>query len=95
MTRTAHAAALAPRESEALGWLAVGLTHRQIAGHMGLTEATVSTYVKRIRSKLNVGNKADLTRAAIELGLLDHSGRRIPQQRAASERSHRPLAYER
>jgi DNA-binding NarL/FixJ family response regulator len=37
---------------------------------MGLTEATVSTYVKRIRSKLNVGNKADLTRTAIELGLL-------------------------
>ena len=30
----------------------------------------MSTYVKRIRSKLNVGNKADLTRKACELGLL-------------------------
>jgi DNA-binding NarL/FixJ family response regulator len=62
---------LAPRETEALGWLAVGLTHREIAGRMGLTEATVSTYVKRIRSKLNARNKAELTRIAIELGLLD------------------------
>ena len=73
-----HQGRLAPREHETLGWLAVGLTHRQIAGRMGLTEATVSTYVKRIRGKLNVGNKADLTRAAIELGLLDEAGRPIP-----------------
>ena len=64
-------AMLAPRETETLGWLAVGLTHREIAGRMGLTEATVSTYVKRIRSKLNARNKAELTRVAIELGLLD------------------------
>ncbi|MFE0465536.1 response regulator transcription factor, partial [Kitasatospora sp. NPDC058965] len=61
---------LAPRELETVRWLAEGLTHAQIARRMGLTEATVSTYVKRIRTKLNVGNKADLTRTAIELGLL-------------------------
>ena len=62
---------LAPRETETLGWLTIGLTHREIASRMGLTEATVSTYVKRIRSKLNAKNKAELTRVAIELGLLD------------------------
>ncbi|GAA2746002.1 response regulator transcription factor [Kitasatospora cinereorecta] len=61
---------LAPRELETVRHLADGLTHGQIARRMGLTEATVSTHVKRIRSKLNVGNKADLTRTAIELGLL-------------------------
>jgi DNA-binding CsgD family transcriptional regulator len=38
---------------------------------MGLTEATVNTYAKRLRAKLNVGNKAQLTRVAIELGHLD------------------------
>ncbi|MFF3561799.1 LuxR C-terminal-related transcriptional regulator [Streptomyces sp. NPDC002574] len=64
------APALAHREREALRLLATGLTHGQIARRMGLTEATVSTYVKRIRNKLNVRNKADLTRKAIELGLL-------------------------
>ena len=61
---------LARREAETLRLLAAGLTHSQIARRMNLTEATVSTYVKRIRTKLNVGNKADLTRKAIELGLL-------------------------
>jgi DNA-binding NarL/FixJ family response regulator len=61
---------LARREVETLRWLAAGLTHRQIARRMALTEATVSTYVKRIRSKLGVGNKADLTRKAFELGVL-------------------------
>lgn len=66
--------ALARREVETLRWLAAGLTHRQIARRMALTEATVSTYVKRIRSKLGVGNKADLTRKAFELGLFPEAG---------------------
>ncbi|MGW1837514.1 helix-turn-helix transcriptional regulator [Streptomyces sp. BBFR2] len=61
---------LARRELEALRLLAQGLTHGQIGRRMGLSEATVSTYIKRVRAKLNVGNKADLTRTAIELGLL-------------------------
>jgi DNA-binding NarL/FixJ family response regulator len=68
--RQSTASSLAPRETEALRWLAAGFTHGQIARRMDLTEATVSTYVKRIKIKLNVGNKADLTRKAIELGLL-------------------------
>jgi DNA-binding NarL/FixJ family response regulator len=59
---------LANREVETLQWVAEGLTHGQISRRMGLTEATVSTYVKRIRTKLNAGNKAELTRRAIELG---------------------------
>lgn len=59
---------LAPRELETATLLAQGLTHRQISQRMGVTEATVSTYVKRLRAKLNVGNKAELTRRVIELG---------------------------
>jgi hypothetical protein len=35
---------------------------------MGISPATIDTYIKRIRSKLGPGNKADLTRRAIELG---------------------------
>jgi len=61
---------LAPREIEALRWIAMGFTHAQIATRMGLSRATVNTYAKRIRTKLNVGNKAELTRMAIELGHL-------------------------
>jgi len=61
---------LAPREIETLRWIAIGLTHAQIATRMGLSPATVNTYAKRIRAKLNVRNKAELTRMAIELGHL-------------------------
>jgi DNA-binding NarL/FixJ family response regulator len=60
--------ALAPREVQTLQLIARGLTHAAAARELGLTEATVNTYVKRIRSKLHVGNKAELTRRAIELG---------------------------
>lgn len=64
---------LAPRELETLQWIARGLTHAQIATRMGLTLATIDTYAKRIRGKLNVSNKAELTRIAIELGSIsDH-----------------------
>jgi hypothetical protein len=33
---------------------------------LGVSRATVDTYVERIRAKLHVGNKAELARAAIE-----------------------------
>ncbi len=59
---------LTRREIETLRLLAYGHTHRQIARRLGLTETTVNTYVKRIRAKLNAGNKAELTRMAIDLG---------------------------
>ncbi len=62
---------LAPREIETLQWIAQGFTQAQIASRMGLSQATVNTYAKRIRGKLNVGNKAELTRVALALGYLD------------------------
>jgi DNA-binding NarL/FixJ family response regulator len=61
---------LAPREVETLQWIARGLTHRQIAIRMGLTQSTINTYAKRIRVKLKVNNKAELTRIAMDLGHL-------------------------
>lgn len=61
--------ALSVRECEVLGYLAKGLTHRQIATRLTVAQTTVDTYVKRIRTKLKLGNKAELTRCAIELGL--------------------------
>ncbi len=55
---------LSPREIETLRLIADGCTHRQVARRLGLTEITVNSYVKRIRAKLNAGNKAELTRKA-------------------------------
>jgi DNA-binding NarL/FixJ family response regulator len=68
--------ALAPREVETLRWIALGFTHTQIATRMGLSPATVNTYAKRLRAKLNVSNKAELTRVAIELGHLTQGQQR-------------------
>ncbi len=58
--------ALSLREEETLNLIAQGLTHAQAALRMGVSRATVDTYVERIRAKLHVGNKAELARAAME-----------------------------
>jgi two-component system nitrate/nitrite response regulator NarL len=63
--RAPRAGELSPREEETLSLIARGFTHGQAATRMGVTKATVDTYVERIRSKLQVGNKAELTRAAL------------------------------
>lgn len=56
---------LSEREEQVLRLIAHGLTHQQIATRLGISPHTVDTYVKRIRSKLGAGNKAELTRAAL------------------------------
>jgi DNA-binding NarL/FixJ family response regulator len=56
---------LSKREVETLELIARGFTHAQVAHRLGVTKATIDTYVERIRAKLHVGNKAELTRAAI------------------------------
>lgn len=56
---------LSDREAQVLRHIARGLTHGQIATRLGISPHTVDTYVKRIRTKLGVGNKAELTRVAL------------------------------
>lgn len=56
---------LSGREEQVLRLIAHGITHEQIAIRLGISPHTVDTYVKRIRSKLGAGNKAELTRAAL------------------------------
>jgi len=62
---TPRAPDLSAREEETLGLIARGFTHSQVATRMGVSKATVDTYVERIRVKLQVGNKAQLTQAAL------------------------------
>lgn len=56
---------LSTRELQVLTHIAHGLTHGQIARRLGISPHTVDTYVKRVRSKLGIGNKAELTRFAL------------------------------
>src|SRR5262245_6179189 len=62
---------LSRREAQVLRQISRGLTHAQIATRLGVSHHTVDTYVKRVRAKLGVGNKAELTRAALLGRLLD------------------------
>ncbi len=64
---------LSKRETEVLRQISRGLTHSQIATRLGISHHTVDTYVKRIRAKLDLGNKAELTRAALLMGELMRS----------------------
>lgn len=57
-------AVLSRREEQVLRQISGGLTHSQVARRLGISQHTVDTYVKRIRAKLQLGNKAELTRAA-------------------------------
>jgi two-component system, NarL family, nitrate/nitrite response regulator NarL len=76
--RRSHGAAmLSYRERQVLSLIARGLTHHQIANRLGVSKATVETYVARVRGKLCLGNKAELALAALE-----YSWEPIPARRA-------------
>jgi DNA-binding NarL/FixJ family response regulator len=59
--------ALSRREGEVLHMIARGLTHQQVARRLQISVHTVDTYVRRIKFKWKLGNKADLTRAALRV----------------------------
>ncbi|GIH15703.1 hypothetical protein Raf01_38750 [Rugosimonospora africana] len=56
---------LSEREREALAYVAAGYTHQQTASRMRVAKSTVDTFIARIRTKLGVGNKAELTALAL------------------------------
>ncbi|WP_299569964.1 response regulator transcription factor [uncultured Williamsia sp.] len=57
------------RETEVLRFVAKGLTARQIATRLGLSHRTVENHVQSTLRKLQLGNRVELTRYAIEHGL--------------------------
>jgi two-component system, NarL family, invasion response regulator UvrY len=67
-TLTGGRPTLSSREQQVLRLIAHGLTHDQAARRLGVSRHTVDTYVKRVRAKLRLGNKAELVRAAMAYG---------------------------
>lgn len=57
-------------EKEILKFLTAGLTTKQIAGELKMTESTTETYRNRLMKKLNVQNTAGLLAFAFRNGLL-------------------------
>src|SRR5690606_41733662 len=59
------------RETEVLKEISTGQRNGEIARKLGLSEHTVSDYVKAIYQKLSVSSRAEATREAIRRGLVD------------------------
>src|SRR5680860_659475 len=67
------AAALSRRETEVLRLMAPGHTNREIAGQLSLSVRTVETHRSHIQQKLGLSSRPDLTRYALENGLVTTS----------------------
>ncbi len=61
---------LTTREREVLEWLGQGLSNRQIAGRLDISEHTVKFHVSTIYAKLGVRSRAEAVRVAARRGLL-------------------------
>ncbi len=64
-----HRPALTDRETEVLRMVAKGLSAKQIATRLGLSHRTVENHVQATLRKLQLANRVELTRYAIEQGL--------------------------
>ncbi|MEV6512367.1 helix-turn-helix transcriptional regulator [Streptomyces sp. NPDC051642] len=65
---------LSDRELEVLGHLAEGHTYTSIARRMNLSPHTVDTYLRRIRGKAGVSNRAHLMLLALQATQLHEFG---------------------
>ena len=62
---------LTDRETEVLKMVAKGMSYRQIADRLVISHRTVQNHVQRTLRKLQLHNRVELTRYAIEQGLDD------------------------
>lgn len=62
---------LSDREIQVLGYLGKGLTTRQLAEVLNLSQHTVSSHIKNIYSKLEISSRAEAAYQAVLLGLSD------------------------
>jgi DNA-binding NarL/FixJ family response regulator len=61
---------LSPREHQVLQLLADGLENKQIATELGISEATVKTYVKGIFERLGAHSRAEAVATGLRQGLI-------------------------
>ena len=61
---------LSSRQAEVLGWLAKGLTNREIGTQMGISEDGVKSHLKIIFTKLHAADRAEAVAVAIHRGYL-------------------------
>jgi two-component system response regulator NreC len=64
-------AVLSPRETEVLRLMALGYTNREIAEQLSLSVRTVETHRAHVQQKLGLDSRPELTRYALDHGLID------------------------
>lgn len=69
-TSTSVADELTPREREVLTYIAEGYTNREIAEALSISVKTVDRHRENIMQKLNLHNRVELVKYAIEKGLI-------------------------
>ena len=67
----AEAPLLSPRETEVLRLMALGHTNREIGEQLDLSVRTVETHRSHIQQKLGLASRPELTRYALDHGLID------------------------
>ncbi len=67
---TAKISSLTKREQEVLILIAEGLTNKQIGEQLGISPKTVARHRDNITAKLNLSSRTELTRYAIQKGLI-------------------------
>ena len=70
LTDRMHRSSLSMRELEVLEMMAKGLTNKQIAASLGISDHTVRSHVANITEKLNVADRTEAVAIAIKLGVL-------------------------
>jgi DNA-binding NarL/FixJ family response regulator len=66
---------LSARQVEVLGWLAKGLTNREVGNLMGITEDGVKAHLKKIFQKLHAADRTEAVAVAIQRGYLREGSR--------------------
>ncbi|MEC0091261.1 response regulator [Paenibacillus macquariensis] len=72
---------LTTREREILTWVASGLTNKEIATQLGISDQTVKNHLKNILQKLHLENRVQLTRYAMEKGLVNRKTGLFPKRK--------------
>jgi len=71
-TKRADGNILTPRQTEVLQCLAKGLSNKQIAYELGLSEGTVKIHITLLMRTLEVSNRVSAIREGIKRGILQN-----------------------
>lgn len=62
---------LSPREQQVLQLIAGGSKNKQIARELGLSEATVKTYIRGVFERLDVSSRAEAVAVGLRVGIIE------------------------